>query len=168
VWEKTIRTVVVYLGLLFLLRLGGKRQLAQLNTFDLVVLLLLSNVVQNAVIGEDNSLVGGLVGAAILIAVNWLVVRATFLHSFFTRLLQGTPTTLVEKGELDEQALRRELITTAELTAALRRQGTDGLGDVDEVVLEPEGSLSVTPKPQPSLQDVLAALERIEARLGRA
>jgi uncharacterized membrane protein YcaP (DUF421 family) len=161
-----LRTVAVYLALLLLLRLGGKRQLAQMNTFDLIVLLLLSNVVQNAIIGNDNSLVGGLIGAAVLVALNYLLVRATFLHSIATRILQGTPTPLVTEGQLDERALHRELITQAELEAALRRQGMTGLDGVEEVVLEPEGSLSATQKPQPTLQDVLAALERIEARLG--
>jgi uncharacterized membrane protein YcaP (DUF421 family) len=164
-WEKALRTVAVYLALLVLLRLGGKRQLAQMNTFDLIVVLLLSNVVQNAVIGTDDSLSGGLLGAAVLIAANYLVVRSTFLHAVTTRILQGSPTRLVENGQVDDQALRRELITRAELNAALRRQGIDGLDGVEEVVIEPEGSLSATPKPQPSLQDVLDALQRIEAKL---
>jgi uncharacterized membrane protein YcaP (DUF421 family) len=165
-WEKVLRTVAVYLGLLLLLRVGGKRQLAQMNTFDLIVLLLLSNVVQNAIIGDDNSLAGGLLGAVVLVGLNYLLVRATFLHSLVSRVLQGSPTPLVTEGQLDERALHREMITQAELEAALRRQGMSGLDDVDEVVLEPEGSLSATQKPQPSLQDVLDALERIEARLG--
>jgi uncharacterized membrane protein YcaP (DUF421 family) len=165
-WEKTLRTIAVYLALVLLLRVGGKRQLAQMNTFDLIVLLLLSNVVQNAVIGPDDSLVGGLLGAAVLVAANYLIVRATFLHELTTRILQGSPTPLVQGGQLDERALRRELITRAELEAALRRQGMDGLDGVDEVVIQPEGSISATQKPQPSLQDVLDALTRIEARLG--
>lgn len=164
-WEKTLRTVAVYLALLVLLRLGGKRQLAQLTTFDLIVLLLLSNVVQNAVIGPDDSLTGGLLGAAVLVALNYLLVRATFLHKLASRLLQGAPTPLVRGGEVDDVALRRQLITRAELEAALRRQGIGGFDDVDEVVLEPEGSLNAKQKPQPTLADVLAALERIEARL---
>ncbi|MDX6514503.1 MAG: hypothetical protein QOH73_169 [Gaiellaceae bacterium] len=163
--EKALRTVAVYLALLLLLRVGGKRQLAQMNTFDLIVLLLLSNVVQNAVIGNDNSLVGGLLGAAVLVAANYLIVRATFLHALVTRILQGSPTTLVHNGQVDDRALRHELITRAELDAVLRRQGVDGLGAVEEVVIEPEGSISATQKPQPSLQDVLDALQRIEARL---
>jgi uncharacterized membrane protein YcaP (DUF421 family) len=166
-WEKAVRTVAVYLALLILLRLGGKRQLAQMNTFDLIVILLLSNVVQNAVIGTDDSLAGGLLGATVLVAANWVVVRATFLHPLATRILQGSPTQLVENGEVDEHALRHELITQAELDAALRRQGMDGLDDVEAVVIEPEGSISAKQKPQPSLQDVLAALERIEKRLVR-
>jgi uncharacterized membrane protein YcaP (DUF421 family) len=163
--EKALRTVAVYFALLLLLRIGGKRQLAQMNTFDLIVLLLLSNVVQNAVIGNDNSLAGGLLGAAVLVAANYLVVRATFLHALVTRILQGSPTPLVQNGQVDDRALRRELITRAELEAALRRQGMSGLDGVEEVVIEPEGSISATAKPEPSLQDVLDALQRIEARL---
>ena len=164
-WEKVLRTAAVYFGLLILLRLGGKRQLAQLTTFDLVVLLLVSNVVQNAVIGPDDSLLGGFLGAAVLIGLNYLMVRLTFLHQLWSRILQGKPTPLVQEGELDEHALRREMITRAELEAALRRQGMAGLSDVDKVVLEPEGSLNATQKPQPTLSDVLEALERLEARL---
>jgi uncharacterized membrane protein YcaP (DUF421 family) len=164
-WEKALRTIAVYLALLILLRLGGKRQLAQMNTFDLIVLLLLSNVVQNAVIGTDDSLAGGLLGAAVLVAANNLIVRATFLHVLTTRILQGSPTQLVENGQVDDRALRREAITRAELDAALRRQGMDGLDGVEQVVIEPEGSISATQKPQPSLQDVLDALQRIEDRL---
>ena len=164
-WEKVVRTVAVYFALLLLLRVGGKRQLAQMNTFDLIVLLLLSNVVQNAIIGTDDSLAGGLLGATILVAANYLLVRATFLHQLVSRVLQGSPTPLVQGGQVDERALRREMITTAELNAALHRLGMNGLEGVDEVVLEPEGSLSATQKPQPTLQDVLDALGRIEARL---
>jgi uncharacterized membrane protein YcaP (DUF421 family) len=164
--EKAVRTIAVYLGLLVLLRLGGKRQLAQMNTFDLIVLLLLSNVVQNAIIGTDDSLLGGLLGATILIAANYLIVRATFLHSLATRILQGTPTPLVQGGQVDERALRHELITVAELEATLQKQGMGGLDNVEEVVLEPEGSVTVRQKEQPTLADVLAALERIEQRLG--
>ena len=169
--DKAIRTAAVYLVVLLLLRLAGKRQLAQLNAFDLVVLLLLSNVVQNAVIGSDNTLVGGLLGAAILIAGNYLVVRFAFLHPRFGRDLQGRATRLVESGHVRPKAMRRELISRAELDAALRRQGYDGLGAVEEVELEPEGTFAVTPKPQaqpqPTIADVLAALERIERKLAR-
>src|SRR5689334_5231607 len=102
VLEKGIRTVAVYAGLLLLLRLAGKRDLAQLNSFDFVVLLLLSNVVQNAVIGEDNSLAGGLLGACVLIAVNALLVRLTRRSDVATRILEGESTTLVRDGAIDE------------------------------------------------------------------
>jgi uncharacterized membrane protein YcaP (DUF421 family) len=165
VGEKAIRTVVVYAALLFLLHVAGKRQLAQLNSFDLVVLLLLSNVVQNAIIGNDNSLPGGLVGAVILLGANYFLVRLAFMSPRFGKLLQGGATVLYEKGHLNRRALRREAITQEELVAGLRRQGLE-LEDVEDVTLEPEGTFNATPKPKPSLEDVLAAVERLERKLG--
>src|SRR3954451_20041561 len=96
--EKVLRTVVVYGGLAVLLRLGGKRDLAQLNTFDLMVMLLLSNGVQNAVIGNDDSLTGGLIGAAILVLLNSFIVRASNRNPRLTALFEGTPTVLVNDG----------------------------------------------------------------------
>ncbi len=166
--DKAIRTVAVYGALLFLLRLAGKRQLAQLSTFDLVVVLLLSNVVQNAIIGPENTLVGGLVGAAILLAVNFVVVFFAFLNPRIERDLRGRETTLVSGGKIERQALRRELISDSELEAALRRQGFRGIGAVEEVVLEPEGTLAVTERRHATVDDVLAAIERIERRLGQS
>jgi uncharacterized membrane protein YcaP (DUF421 family) len=164
--DKAIRTVAVYGALLILLRLAGKRQLAQLSTFDLVVLLLLSNVVQNAVIGPDDTLVGGLVGAVILLVGNYLVVFFAFLNPRLEADLRGRPATLVEGGKLRHRELRRELVSRSELDAALRRQGYDGVAAVDEVLLEPEGTLAVKPKERVTIEDVLAALERIERKLG--
>jgi uncharacterized membrane protein YcaP (DUF421 family) len=163
--EKALRTVAVYIGILVLLHLAGKRQLAQLNSFDLVVLLLLSNVVQNAIIGDDISLTGGLLGAAILVAGNYLVVRFVILHPKL-RFLQGTPTIVVDHGDLDHEALKRESLTENELDAALRRLGVDdGIEGVDRAVLEPEGTLTPYKKPEPTLGDVLTKLEEIERRL---
>lgn len=162
--EKAIRTAAVYIVLLVLLHLAGKRELAQLNSFDLVVLLLLSNVVQNAIIGNDNSLTGGLMGAVILLGVNVVLVRAAFMSPRFGKALQGGPTTLFENGKLDRRALRREAITEEELVAALRRQGME-LDDVEKVTLEPEGTFNAIPKPKASLDDVMRKLEAIEATL---
>jgi uncharacterized membrane protein YcaP (DUF421 family) len=162
--EKAIRTAAVYGALLVLLHLAGKRQLAQLNSFDLVVLLLLSNVVQNAVIGNDNSLLGGLLGAAILLALNFLLVRFAFMSPRFGKALQGGSAMLYEDGELDVRTMRRMAITQEELVAALRRQGLE-LDDVERIELEPEGTFDATPKPKPSLDDVMRKLETIEARL---
>jgi hypothetical protein len=119
--EKVIRTVVVYVALAVLLRLAGKRDLAQLNAFDLVVMLLLSNVVQNAIIGPDNSLVGGLVGAVVLVGINAVIVRASRSDDRLNRLLEGTPTVLARDGAWDEQALRREGLRHADAEVALRR-----------------------------------------------
>jgi uncharacterized membrane protein YcaP (DUF421 family) len=162
--EKAIRTAAVYLVLLVLLHLSGKRELAQINSFDLVVLLLLSNVVQNAIIGNDNSLLGGLLGAVILLVVNFVLVRTAFMSPRFGKALQGGPTTLFENGNVDERELRREAITREELVAALRRQGLE-LDDVEKVVLEPEGTFNASPKPQPKLADIMKKLDAIEARL---
>jgi len=164
VLEKAIRTTAVYIVLLVLLHLAGKRQLAQLNSFDLVVLLLLSNVVQNAIIGNDTSLTGGLLGAVILLGVDWALVHAAFMSPRFGKVLQGGATTLYENGETNDRALRREAITHEELVAGLRRQGME-LDDVEKVVLEPEGTFNATPKPKPSLSDVMRKLDRIEAAL---
>jgi uncharacterized membrane protein YcaP (DUF421 family) len=162
--EKAVRTAVVYVVLVVLLHLAGKRQLANLNSFDLVVLLLLSNVVQNAIIGNDNSLLGGLLGAVILLAANFALVRGAFMSPRFGKAVQGGDAIVFEHGEVDEKALRRMAITREELVAALRRQGMD-LDDVEKVVLEPEGTFNATPKPQPKLRDVMAKLDAIEARL---
>jgi uncharacterized membrane protein YcaP (DUF421 family) len=164
-WDKAIRTLVVYLGLLVLLRLAGKRQLAQLNTLDLVVLLLLSNVVQNAIIGNETSLPGGLLGAAILIAGNYLLLRLAYRRRWLAWLLKGTGTVLYEDGQVNERNLEHELMTRQELVSGLRREGME-LDDVERVDLEPEGAFNAQPKPKPDIDDVMAALQRIEQRLG--
>ena len=163
--EKAVRTAAVYLGILLLLRVAGKRTVASLNAFDLVVLLLLSNVVQNAIIGNDNSLDGGLLGAVILLALNYGLVRLTYEHPMLERIFQGTATPLYEHEHLVERNLRHELITPEELVAATRRQGME-LDDAETISLEPDGALNVTPRPKPGIEDVLAALKRIEQRLG--
>jgi uncharacterized membrane protein YcaP (DUF421 family) len=162
--DKTVRTLLVYGGILLLLHLAGKRQLAQLNSFDLVVLLLLSNVVQNAIIGNDVSVTGGLLGAGILVAVNFLIVRLAFMSPRFGKALQGGATTLYRFGRFDEWKLRRDAITKEELVAALRRQGLE-LKDVERVDLEPEGTFNATPKPRPNLADVMRKLDAIERKL---
>ena len=162
--EKAVRTAAVYGALLVLLHLTGKRQLAQLNSFDLVVLLLLSNVVQNAIIGTDDSLLGGLLGAAILLVVNYFLVRAAFMNPRFGKSIQGGATAVVENGKVDHKALRRLAITHEQLVTALRLQGLE-LEDAERVTLEPEGTFNATPKPKPSLADVMRKLDEIEAKL---
>src|ERR1700682_3877655 len=112
--EKWLRPVLVYLALVVLLRIFGKRELAQLNPFDLVVLLSLSNTVQNAIIGNDNSLTGGLIGALALLAMNYLVVRFLFRHRRLDQIFEGQPTTLIDHGHVIEKNLSRELLTRAE------------------------------------------------------
>src|SRR5437667_1239277 len=121
--EKILRPICVYVFLIVGLRLSGKRELVQLNPFDLVVLLTLSNTVQNAIIGEDNSVTGGVIGATSLLVINYVVVRFLFRRMRLDRFLEGSPTPLVEGGRLVRKNLERELITEAELQAAAHRQG---------------------------------------------
>src|SRR5664279_2189900 len=117
--EKVLRPVLMYVFLVVLLRVFGKRELAQLNPFDLVVLLSLSNTVQNAIIGNDNSLTGGLIGAFALVALNYLVVRFLFRHRRLDEILEGKPTVLIEKGRVMENGLASELLTRPELLTVL-------------------------------------------------
>ena len=140
--EKILRPIIVYIFLIVGLRLSGKRELAQLNPFDLIVLLTLSNTVQNAIIGNDNSVTGGLIGAASLLAINYLVVRFLYDHRKLDQLVEGSPDILIEDGKVHEHKLKRELITREELAAAARKQGFDTLSDVRQCVLEPGGTLT--------------------------
>src|SRR5712675_644345 len=151
--EKILRPVIVYIFLIVGLRLSGKRELAQLNPFDLIVLLTLSNTVQNAIIGNDNSVSGGLIGAAALLAVNYLVVRFLYDHRKIDQLVEGRADILIEDGKVHEQRLKRELITKEELAAAARRQGFDTLSEVQQCVLEPGGTLSFTAR-KPATEDI--------------
>jgi len=137
--EKIIRPLIVYFFLVISLRLAGKHQLAQLNPFDLIVLLTLSNTLQNAIIGEDNSVSGGLIGAATLLLINYLVVRFLFSHERLDRLVEGDPDALIENGKLREERLKKELLTKTELETAAHRQGFTSLDEVDQAVIEPGG-----------------------------
>lgn len=141
--EKLLRPVVVYLVLIILLRIFGKRELAQLNPFDLVVLLSLSNTVQNAIIGDDNSVTGGVVGAFGLLAINWLVVHLLFRSRRLTRLFEGRATALVRNGQPDARALKRESMTREELLSVIRRQGFEDFHQVHRCELEPNGTFYV-------------------------
>jgi uncharacterized membrane protein YcaP (DUF421 family) len=147
-----------------LLRLAGKRDLAQLNSFDLVVMLLLSNVVQNAVIGPDNSLLGGIVGATVLVGFNALVVRASLTSPRAYRLMEGTSTLLARHGHWDKTALKREGLRQADVDAALRRQNANGVDDVETVSLEPGGAVVTTLLPG-AQSATRADIERLEAKL---
>jgi len=144
--EKVLRPILVYFGLVALLRLFGKRELAQLNPFDLIVLLSLSNTVQNAIIGQDTSVSGGLIGAFSLFAVNYLVVRFLFKHRRLDQIIQGTPTVLIEHGKIRPEGLARELMTGAELLSVSHRQGFASLEEVDRCELEPGGTFSIQGK----------------------
>jgi uncharacterized membrane protein YcaP (DUF421 family) len=139
--EKVLRTVLVYGGLVILLRVAGKRVLSQLNTFDLVVVLLLSNVVQNAVIGSDNSVVGGLIGAVVLVGVNALWERIATSSDGTARVIEGSATILVRDGVPDRTAIARVGLRVPEVMAALHRQGADRIEDVEVASLEPGGAI---------------------------
>jgi uncharacterized membrane protein YcaP (DUF421 family) len=141
--EKLARPVIVYLVLVLLLRIFGKRELAQLNPFDLVVLLSLSNTVQNAIIGEDNSVTGGVVGAIGLLAINWIVVRLLFRSPKLTRLLEGRSITLIKNGQVDAKALERESLTREELIEVIHRQGFEHIHEVRKCDLEPNGTFYI-------------------------
>lgn len=164
--DKILRTLAVYIAIAVLLRVAGKRDLAQLNTMDLVVMLLLSNVVQNAIIGPDNSLAGGLLGAVVLLGFNALVVRAIQANDTVARLLEGVPTTLAKGGRWLPDVLRREGLRLADVDAALRRQNANGVDDVDEVRLEPGGAIVATLRSgqESATRDDIA---RLEAKLDR-
>ena len=153
VLEKILRPIIVYVFLIVGLRLAGKRELAQLNPFDLVVLLTLSNTVQNAIIGDDNSVTGGVIGATALLAVNYLVVRFLYDHRKLDQLVEGKADVLMEDGKIHEERLKKELITMEELMAAARKQGFDSLADVQQCVLEPGGTLCFIAK-KPDTGDV--------------
>jgi uncharacterized membrane protein YcaP (DUF421 family) len=162
--EKVLRPVVVYLALIALLRVFGKRELAQLNPFDLVVLLSLSNAVQNAIIGDDNSVTGGVIGACALLAINWLVVRAAFRSRWLDFLLEGRATILIRNGQVDRKALERESLTREELLAVVHRQGFDGFRHIRKCELEPNGTFYIESF-EPTIDDQRHAelLARIDA-----
>ena len=141
--EKIVRPFVVYVFLLVLFRLMGKREVAQMTVFDLVVLLVLSNVLQNAMIGPDNSVIGGLIGATTIMAINWVVGRAAYSNKWFERAIEGVPTLLVHGGHMVEPNMRRVGISREELLSNLRSQGVFCVDDVRAAVLEPSGKLSV-------------------------
>jgi len=143
--EKVLRSVVVYAFLLVAFRITGKRQVGQLTPFDLVVLLVISNVVQNALIGDDNSLGGGLLGAATILVVNYLVVEVSYRSKWARRLLEARPTMLVHNGQVLHANLRRERLTFDDLQAALRRNGVADPEQVRFAVLEENGGVSVVP-----------------------
>lgn len=167
--EKIVRPWIVYLCLVVFLRLFGKRELAQLNPFDLVLLLSLSNTVQNAIIGDDNSVTGGLVGAFSLLTVNWGLNRILYRSPRLNSALQGTATVLVRNGAVDEDGVKAERMTGEELISVLNKNGFSDPGDVEICILEPNGSFYVKGKsPSPDdLQrtEILAALQALTAEV---
>jgi uncharacterized membrane protein YcaP (DUF421 family) len=163
VMEKVLRPIIVYLFLVVSLRLAGKRELAQLTPFDLVVLLMLSNTVQNAIIGEDTSLIGGLIGAVALLAVNAALARLVFAHPGLARVVEGQPVVVIDHGRVDEAALRRERMTRDELEEAARRNGFATLAGVERAVLEAGGNVSLIARAEPDAahEDLVRRLDLI-------
>jgi uncharacterized membrane protein YcaP (DUF421 family) len=140
------RSLLVYVGVLVGLRLMGKRELGQMTVFDFVVILLIANAVQNAMVGADVSIQGGLLAAAVLLAVN-RVVAALRVHSgVWGRLIEGTPTVLVQEGEFLEAALRKEGLERQQVEMAMREHGIDSLEQVRLAILETDGSISIVPE----------------------
>lgn len=167
--EKMLRPIIVYVFLVALLRVFGKRELAQLNPFDLVVLLLLSNTVQNAIIGDDNSVTGGLIGAFTLLAVNYLVVRFLFRHRRLDQMIEGSQAVLIERGKINTHALAKELLTESELLTVAHRQGFKSLREIDRCVLDPGGIFFIEGKAPPLIErqhaELLAQLDQINQQL---
>ncbi|MEU9077877.1 YetF domain-containing protein [Kitasatospora sp. NPDC048538] len=169
--EKVVRTVAVYVLILVLFRVAGKRGLAGLNTFDMVVVFLLSNVVQNAIIGNDNSLLGGTIGAVTLVTVNSAVTRWLARDPRAARLLEGTPTTVVKDGRLVPESLRGLALRASEIEHAVRVQNGDTVRDVAVGRLEPDGQLVITLKPEEQgatrgdVEELRRRLESIEGLL---
>ena len=146
VLEKLLRPILVYAFLVVLLRIFGKRELAQLNPFDFVVLITLSNTVQNAIIGNDNSVTGGFLGAVALMATNYFVVRFFFRHRRLDQIFEGQPAVLVQDGKIQYKTMARELITVSELDVVARRQGFEGVHSLEQCTIEPGGAFVMKPK----------------------
>jgi uncharacterized membrane protein YcaP (DUF421 family) len=169
VLEKMIRPVLVYAALVVGLRIFGKRELAQLNPFDLVVLLSLANTVQNAIIGNDLTVTGGVIGAFSLLTVNYIVVRFLFGHRRLDQWVEGTPAVLIEDGRVVPQALAKELVTEPELLTILHRQGFASIDEVERCELEPGGTFAITGK-RPRMserrhEELLARLDGLSQQL---
>ncbi len=169
--EKIIRPIAVYLFLIIGLRLAGKRELAQLNPFDLVVLLTISNTVQNAIIGNDNSLLGGLIGGGTLLLVNWIVVRAIHHNKNVENLMEGKETRLIINGVIQNEVLKKEAIDLNEVLVAAHKAGIESLNEVDEAILETDGGISFISKEidleTKRHQELLTRIQGLEAQILR-
>lgn len=171
--DKILRALIVYVFLLVALRLAGRRELAQLNTFDLVVLLTISNTVQNAIIGNDNSVTGGLIGATTLLVLDYLLVRFSYVREKKHGVEGHAPEVLIENGKIREASLRKELITMAELEEAANRQGFESLDEVERAVLNPDGAFAFIRKKKPDAtrseyQEILSRLDLLQEQMKRS
>jgi uncharacterized membrane protein YcaP (DUF421 family) len=172
--EKILRTVIVYALIVVLFRLTGKRGLANLNTFDFVVIFLLSNVVQNAVIGNDQSLLGGIVGAVTLVVVNVAVDRLITASALAARIFEGRPTTVISDGHIQDRALRRLGMRATEIEHAVRLQNADDVAQIENGSLDPSGQLLLTLRAseqsatKADIAEITDRLSRIEHLLSSA
>ena len=144
--EKILRPIIVYLCLVVFVRIFGKRELAQLNPFDLIVLLCLSNTVQNSIIGDDNSVSGGIIGVFSLLAINYLLSRLLYHMPKLNRVVEGHETVLIEHGKVDWKAMKKEALSELELKTVLHKGGLNDYSEVERCVLEPSGNFYVEEK----------------------
>lgn len=145
-WEFVLRGIIIYIFLIVILRATGKRQIGQMSPFDLVLLLVLSNGVQNSMNGGDNSVTGGIILSITLVTANWLTGKITFASKKAERLIEGVPQVLVHDSKVYEQALADAQFTRHELMSAIRSEGYTDLNEIRAVILENDGSISVIPK----------------------
>ena len=150
-WAIAVRSALVYLAVFAGLRFAGKRELGQMTVFDFVVVLLIANAVQNSMVGPDFSVQGGVLAAFVLLALDRLVATLRLRSTRWGRFLEGTPTVLIEDGQLIEPGLRREGLEREELEMVMREHGVDSLADVKMAVLETDGSISIVPMASPML-----------------
>lgn len=137
------RSVIVYFFIIFALRLFGKKELTQLSIIDLVFILLISNSVQNAMVGDNTTLFGGLTAAASLFVINWVLKNLIFRSKNLSELVQGNPLMLIYHGKIIQKHLDQAKLSTEELNAAIREHGVRDIKDVDIVILEVDGNISV-------------------------
>ena len=167
--EKILRPIIVYFCLVFLLRVFGKRELGQLNPFDLIVILSLSNTVQNSIIGEDNSLVGGIVGAAALLGINYLIAFIKFKNARVERFFEGKPLVLIENSQINERALRRELMTKEDLDVIAHRESLGSAKEIEKCIVDPNGEFLVegnTPTSEENFRsEVLRQLQELTEQM---
>lgn len=167
--EKILRPIIVYAALIFLLRVFGKRELGQLNPFDLVVILSLSNTVQNAIIGQDNSLVGGIVGAVALLSSNYAVAFFKYKSRKVEKIIEGNSLTIIENNKVNKKSVRRELLTNEDLNTIAHRESLNDASEIEKCILDSNGSFLVEGNTRTSeenfRQEVLKRLEDLTKQL---
>ncbi|WP_027385376.1 DUF421 domain-containing protein [Chryseobacterium gregarium] len=162
--DVVVRSLCVYLFMVIAIRLFGKNQLSQLNAGDVVLLLLISNAVQNAMVGQDTSLQGGLIAALVLFVANFIVKRLMFSSQKFESFLEDDPVILVRDGIIDENALQKVKISRGELEEAIREHGVDGIEHVKLSILEVDGNISVVSEDEKSKQTHYSRIKRKSKR----